>query len=84
MRWGSLGCGLLIMFGGLSVCLNVFNAFHIVNFVMGISSVLFGFLIAQTVKPGGGFKSVKKWFPFVVPYKGRGCFMIYVGLVSAM
>ena len=76
MKYGSLFCGIAIMFAGLSVTLNVLNAFHVPTFVLAISQVLFGLLIAQTVRP---MSWASKWFPFVQPYHGRGAFMVYVG-----
>lgn len=42
-----------------------------------MSTILFGVLIAQTYSP---IPALVKWFPFVMPFTGRGCFMIYVGL----
>ena len=53
MKYGSLFCGIAIMFAGLSVTLNVLNAFHVPTFVLAISQILFGLLIAQTVKVRG-------------------------------
>jgi hypothetical protein len=77
LRYGSLGCGLFIAIAGLLATINVFKIFNLAYMVYSITQMLFGVLIAQTFHP---ISALNKWFPFVMPFVGRGCFMIYVGL----
>ena len=77
LRYGSLFCGLFIAIAGLLATLNVFQVFNLSYMIFSLSQILFGVLIAQTFHP---IQGLCKWFPFVMPFVGRGCFMVYVGL----
>jgi len=76
LLWGDLITGLCIALVGLLKTLTFFSTggqFLLTYFVYSLSTILFGVLIAQTFYP---ITSLVKWFPFVIPFASRGCFMV--------
>jgi len=80
LKWGDFVTGICIAIVGFLKTMTFFSTggqFLLAYFVYSLSTILFGILIAQTISP---LDWCVKWFPFVIPWGSRGCFMIYVGL----